>query len=289
MYPILSSTLIDRYLTLLGVLKREPSFDALCEIVRAHALQVPFENISKIFYMKHQNLHCLPSLELYLEGIQKFHFGGTCYANNYYLYQLLANLGYQITLCGADMLDPDVHMVSMVTVENREYLIDVGYAAPFLNPLPRDLTEDYCITLGRDRYVLKPKDIRGNSYMELHRDGSLKHGYMAKIKPRQIQEFEPIILDSFREDSTFMNALLLARFFPKRSILIHNMTLIYSQGTTSNIRIMANQRELVHLIHKKFGIPRELVQEVLDEMELRDDAWSWAPSAHNKSSRLTNH
>jgi hypothetical protein len=125
--------------------------------------------------------------------------------------------------------------------------------------------------------------------MELHRDGSLKHGYLAKPKPRQIQEFEPIILDSFREDSTFMNALLLARFFPKRSILIHNMTLIDSQGARFNIQIMANQGELVHMIHKKFGIPRELVQEVLEGMELRDDAWSWVPSAQNKSSRLTNH
>ena len=125
--------------------------------------------------------------------------------------------------------------------------------------------------------------------MELHRDGSLKHGYLATSKPRQIHEFEPIILDSFRENSTFMNALLLARFFPKRSIVIHNRSLMESQGTASNIRIMANQGELVHMIHKKFGIPRELVQEVLDGMELCDDAWSWVPSAPYKSSRLKNH
>ena len=226
LYPIMPPELLDRYLSLLGLHRRKPGMDALSEIVQAHLLRVPFENVSKLYYKKHRGLRGIPGLETFLDGIERFHFGGTCYTNNYYLYQLLANLGYQNKLCGADMSNPDVHLVSMVNLEKREYLVDAGYAAPFLTPLPRDLTADYTIVLGRERYVLKPQDASSCSRMELYRDGKLSHGYLAKPAPRQIHEFEQAIADSYREDATFMNALLLARFFPNRSVVIHNLTVI---------------------------------------------------------------
>jgi len=268
------SELIERYLNLLGVRRQKPSIDALRELVQAHLSQVPFENISKLYYKKHRGLRGLPSLELFLDGIERFHFGGTCYANNYYLYQLLANLGYQAKLCGADMSNPDVHLVSMVTVEKREYLVDVGYAAPLLIPLPRDLATDYTIVLGRDRYVLKPQDVRGCSRMELYRDGNLKHGYLAKPKSRQIQEFEHVIVDSYQDDATFMNALLVARFYPNRSLVIHNLTVIESQGTVSSIRTLANHDEMAQVIVEGFGIPREFTIDAMNELGQLEDAWS---------------
>lgn len=273
-YPTMPSALIERYLNLLGVRRRKTSIDALRELIQAHLLQVPFENISKLYYKKHRGLRGLPSLELFLDGIERFHFGGTCYTNNYYLYQLLANLGYQTKLCGADMSNPDAHLVSMVTVEKREYLVDVGYAAPLLIPLPRDLATDYTIVLGRDRYVLKPQDVRGSSRLELYRDGNLKHGYLAKPIPRQLHDFEQGIADSYCEDATFMNALLLARFFPNRSLVIHNLTVIESQGTVSSIRTLASHDELGRVIFECFGIPIEFTIDAMNELGQLEDAWS---------------
>ena len=268
------SELVERYLNLLGVRRRKPSIDALRELVQAHLSRIPFENISKIYYKKHRGLRGLPSLELFLDGIERFHFGGTCYTNNYYLYQLLANLGYQTKLCGADMLNPDVHLVSMVTVGKREYLVDVGYAAPLLIPLPCDLATDYTIVLGRDRYVLKPRDVRGCSRMELYRDGNLKHGYLAKPMPRQIHEFEHIIIDSYQDDATFMNALLVAHFFPNQSFVIHNLTVIESHGTVSSIRTLASHDELAQVIFECFGIPREFTIDAMKELGQLEDAWN---------------
>jgi N-hydroxyarylamine O-acetyltransferase len=273
-YTAMPSELFERYLNLLGVQRRSPSIDALCELVQAHLLRIPFENVSKLYYKKHRGLRHLPGLELFLDGIEKFHFGGTCYANNYHLYQLLANLGYQIKLCGADMSNPDVHLVSMVTVEKREFLVDAGYAAPFLTPLPRDLTTDHVVALGRDRYVLKPQDASGRSRMELYRDGDLKHGYLVKPMPRQIQEFEQAIVDSYREDATFMNALLLARFYPDRSLVIHNLTVIESQGTVSNIRTLASQDEMGQAIYEYFAIPKEFTEDAVRGIGQLGDAWT---------------
>jgi arylamine N-acetyltransferase len=272
-HPVMTPDLLERYLNLLGVQRRKPGIDALHELVQAQLVKVPFENVSKLYYKKHHNHQGLPNLEFVLDGIERFHFGGTCYANNYYFYQLLANLGYQISLCGADMLKPDVHLVGVLTVEQREYLVDVGYAAPFLNALPRDLTTDYVIVLGRDQYVLKPQDAQGRSQMELFRDGSLKHSYLVNPVPRQIQEFDHIIVDSYREDSTFMNALLLARFFPNRSLVLHNLTVIESQGNVSRSKMLTSRDELVQAAYEYFMIPKEFTMDVLKDIGQFDDAW----------------
>ena len=265
---------LERYLSLLGIPRQTPSVEALHEVVRAHVMRVPFENVSKLYYKKHDGLRGLPSLERFLDGIERFHFGGTCYTNNYYLYLLLRNLGYQARFCGADMSNPDVHLVSMVTIENREFLVDGGYAAPFLDPLPRDLATDYTIVLGRDRYVLKPQDGLGRSRVDLYRDGELRHGYLAKPEARQIHEFEQVIADSYRDDATFMNALLLARFFPDRSLVIHDLTLIESRGATSNTQTLASLDELGRAVQDTFAIPSDVVDDVLSGLGQLGDAWS---------------
>lgn len=264
--------LLVRYLGLLGVPKRPPSLDALGELVAAHLMHVPFENVSKLYYRKHMGLNNIPDIATYLDGIERYHFGGTCYSNNYYFYLLLANLGYAAKLCGADMNNPDAHMISMVTVEGREYLVDVGYAAPFLAPLPRDLTEDYTIVLGRDRYVLKPQDANGCSRLELYRDGNLKHGYLAKPAPKQIEDFS--VADSFRADATFMNALLLVRFYRDRSLVIHNLTVIESQGTASKSHSLNSRDELGRVVERHFGIPKGIVMEAVGELRQLNDAWN---------------
>lgn len=265
----------ERYLRVLGIPRREPGTGALFELVRAHMLRIPFENLSKLYYLKRFGLRDVPDLDLYLDGIERFHFGGTCYSSNFYLCQLLAHLGYEARLCGADMSKPDVHMATIVSIEKREYLVDVGYAAPFLSPLPRDLAFDHTVELGRDRYVLRPQDERGQSRVELFRDGNLKHGYVVKPNARSIQEFGHIVADSYRDEATFMNALLLARFYPNRSVVIHNLALIESHDGSSSIRALGGRDELVQSVYDCFAIPREVTREVLDDLgQLGGDAWS---------------
>ena len=264
---------VQRYLNILGVRRKKPCLQALSELIEAHLFTVPFENISKLFYRIDRNARALPNLELFLEGIEKFHFGGTCYTNNFYFNQLLKSLGYEIKLCGADMSRPDVHLVSIVTLGEQEYLVDVGYAAPFWMPMPVNLNSDLIISMGSDRYVLKPKDAAGCSKMELYRDGILKHGYLVNPNSRHIQEFEHVIIDSFRDDSTFMNALLLARFSPKRSYVVHNLTAIEYQDSKSISLELKSRDELVHVVKGLFGIPQKFTAAVIKQLGQLRDAW----------------
>ncbi len=270
----LPEEVVDRYLMILGVARREPSLVALRELVAAHLTRIPFENISKLYYRKRLGLVNLPPIRLYLDGIEQYHFGGTCYSNNYHFHLLLRKLGYEAKLCASDMKTPDIHALNMIKIAEREYMADTGYAAPLLEPMPRDLSVDYETRLGRDRYVLKPQDANRCSRLELYRDGVLRHGYLAKPEPRTIEDFSKVIAASFSADATFLNSVLLVRFHPGRSVLIHNLTLVESEGEKSTVHGLANRDELIAAIEQRFGITREIVREAVGQLGTLQDAWS---------------
>ena len=261
--------LFDKYLKLLGVEKSSPSYQMLCQIIRAHLTKVPFENISKLIYKK-QGLNYIPDLATYLDGIENYNFGGTCYANNYYLYSLLKHIGYDVRLCGADMKNPDVHLVSIVTIDGCEFIVDGSYAAPFLNPLPIDLKEDYIINLGLEKYIIKPKDDAGRTKIEQYYDGKLQHWYTAKPRERLIEEFDKVIKDSYSDDAIFMNAIRITKFSEAGSVVIKNLSLtenINNESSTVKITL----KDMPSIIQEKFGIPSEVVYEAVGHFkELRD-------------------
>ncbi len=269
----LSQNDVARYLSLLGVPISDPSLDSLTRIVRAHLAQVPFENISKLYFLKKSGVRELPDVTQYLGGIEEYHFGGTCYATNYYLSQLLACLGYDVVLCGADMSKPDVHVVSIVTIKRREYIVDVGYAAPFLDPLPRDLSADYAVTFGSDRYVLSPKDATGRSRLTLYRNGAARHGYVVNPTPRRIEEFGNVIADSYRQSSAFMNGVLLTKFGLEHSAIIHNLSMIEFAGGVSRNVDLKSVEGLLAAIQLHFLIPADISRAVIEGLSMAQDAW----------------
>jgi arylamine N-acetyltransferase len=268
------NSLFERYVALLGIVRRKPSIDALKELVMAHMTRVPFENISKLYYKKRFQLRQLPDLDRYLTGIEYCNFGGTCFSNNHFINLLLNHLGYDAMLCGADMDASDCHLANIVTVDGREFLIDTGYGAPFLKPLPRDLTHDLEIRLGRDRYVLQPMDERRYSRLDLYRDGKLRHGYTAKTIPRKIEFFASGIESSFSARATFMNSLLVVRQLLNRSTVIYNTTLIQSEGEDFEITRLQDRRMLPEVVEEHMAIPREIVSEALSELVELKNPWS---------------
>lgn len=269
----LSPAEIDRYLGVLGVPGREPSRAALDHLVAAHLIRVPFENLSKVFRYRRLGLVRLPPLELFLDGIERDHLGGTCYANNSHFWSLLVGLGYRARLCGADMARPDVHLVIMVELEDREVLVDVGYGAPFRSALPLDLDQDLEIAWGRERYLLRPRDPLGCSRLDLYRDGVLRHGYTAKPAAREPDYFWQASVDSFRPDSVFMNTFLLRRYDPDRCLAIQNRRLVESTADSVQVRELADEAELVSVAQDRFGVPAEIVTEVLSVVGAAADPW----------------
>ncbi len=258
---------LERYLRVLGVLRRPPGVHALRELTAAHLCRVPFENLSKLLYRLDPGMR-LPPLERFLDGIESNHLGGTCYSNNYHMGLLLRHLGYESRLCGADMSHPDVHVANVVTLDGREYLVDVGYGAPFFAPMPLDSEEDVVVTLGGDRYVLKPRGPDGSSVVQLHRDGKLRHGYRLKPEAREIEEFAGVIESSYSEKATFMNALMMVRFRPGASVSLYNLALLECEGADRRTTELQGPDLLPATIHEKFGANPELVRTALTGISL---------------------
>ena len=262
------------FLKLLGVKKKKTSLKALSELVWAHFSTVPFENISKLYYKKRYNLKYIPSFSQFLNGISENYFGGTCYSNNYFFYKLLKFLGYNAKLCGADMNEPDSHMVIIVTINYKNYFVDVGYAAPFLYPIPLYLKTEYIILAGRDKYIIKPQDNKGFSKLEMFRNDIQKHGYLIRPIAKKIENFNQVISNSYKDDSTFFNSLLITKYISGSFFTIHNMELIESKQNRSTIYQISDMDELANLIERIFNIPLSISREVFKNIKFSGDAWS---------------
>ena len=66
---------------------------------------------------------------------------------------------------------------------------------------------------------------------------------------------------------------LAMRFFPGRSVTIHNLKLIVAEGSHWTERILSGVGELAAVVQENFGIPREVVYEVVADLDLSGDPW----------------
>ena len=107
----------DRYLRLLGIQGIPAGLAGLREIVARHLCRVPFENVSKLTLFGREGAGRVTTISEFLDGIENYDLGGTCYTNNPYLAELLQALGYDADLLGADMTKPDVHTVIRVRID----------------------------------------------------------------------------------------------------------------------------------------------------------------------------
>lgn len=264
---------VDRYLRLLRVGFRTADFPTLTQLTLAHAARVPFENVSKLYRMQRGGLVGVPTIDAHLEGIERFHFGGTCYAVNSHLFSLLRALGYEVELRGADMREPDAHLVIVARVEGREYLVDAGYAAPFLHPLPLDLPRQQEIVHGEDRYVLHPRDEAGRSRLALWRRGKRVHGYVLKPGPRHVGEFAGVVARSFAPGAVFMRTVLLTRYAPGDSVAIHGPRLLRCEGERVAARTIDGRDGLLEEVERWFGIPAHVTAKAVTRIDRLEDPW----------------
>lgn len=253
---------IQKYLSLLEIEELAVSIRSLEKIVRAHIIKVSFENISKLLF-KQRGMNDIPDLQTFLEGIEKYNFGGTCYTNNYYLHLLLKHIGFKVKLCGADMKSPDVHLINIVLIEGNEYIIDCGYAAPFFEPLPIYLKEDFIINFGNETYIVRPKDDYGRTKVEQYSNGKLQHWYSVNPNSRRIEEFRKVISESYLDDAVFMNAIRITRFKDNGSLVLKNLIFTETTGSES-VSKKLEQNELPVFVCDKFEIPADLFHRALE-------------------------
>jgi N-hydroxyarylamine O-acetyltransferase len=144
----------DRYLQRIGITYRPaPGLDALRYLQKQHMLQVPFENID-IYYGVPVGLRT----EAAYTKIVTRRRGGYCYECNGLFHALLQWLGFNSRMIscrvatGKNIGAEFDHMALVVTIQEAEWLVDVGFghfaAMPLLlemDKVQQDGYADYCI------------------------------------------------------------------------------------------------------------------------------------------------
>ncbi|MEY4230207.1 MAG: hypothetical protein RLZZ362_1056 [Actinomycetota bacterium] len=120
--------LIHRYLHAIGMAAGEPTLELLTQIVRRHLAQFPFSSIG---VRLNDALPLDP--ERLFERIVERGRGGYCFEHNGLLFAVLSELGYDVTvrlarvINNGDHLPGLTHRVTHVHIGGTTYVVDVGF------------------------------------------------------------------------------------------------------------------------------------------------------------------
>lgn len=139
-------------------------------IQKQHLLTVPFENLDI-----HLNNPIKTDFDSLFEKIVNQKRGGICYELNGLLYFLLKEIGFTVRIVGAKVEKEGTyfdHMLLVVTIGYKEYLVDVGYGDNFFEPLvfktdyvQKDVKGLYRIVkLDKIHYKLSKLSEKNNNY-----------------------------------------------------------------------------------------------------------------------------
>lgn len=251
-----------RYLRLLEIDGIPRGLDGLRDIVRQHLCRVPFENVSKLLLFRRERAGRPTRLEEFLDGIEHHDLGGTCYTSNPFLAELLRAIGYDAALFGADMSEPNVHTSIRVRLNAREYHVDVGYAAPFYEPVPLD-SLPVTIESGVHRYLLEAGTIPGSCRVTMLVGGEPRHGYLVHPPERRKDFFTPTVVASFERGRTFMRVLRITRCFTSHIAELRNTRLLRHTAEATVERHVSDLPELRHVVRTEFGMPRCPVEDAV--------------------------
>ncbi|WP_233157994.1 arylamine N-acetyltransferase family protein [Actinokineospora bangkokensis] len=126
---------LDAYLDRVGVAAREPSADALAELVRAHITAIPFDNVDVLL-----GTHPGVALPVVFDKLVTRRRGGYCFEHATLLAAALDRLGYpvrrRVGRIRPQGTGPRTHMVVLATADGVEHLADVGFGSGMWRPVP---------------------------------------------------------------------------------------------------------------------------------------------------------
>ena len=258
--------LARRYLRLLGIEGEPCGLSGLRTLVRRHLAAIPFENISKLLLYDREGGGRPITLPEYLDGIEDSDLGGTCYTNNPFLAGLLRELGYEADLLGADMSKPNVHTCIRVRIGSQPYLVDVGFAAPFREPMRLDRLP-IRIEEGSTHYVLDRNGSGDGFRMSTFSGTQHLFDYVGHDPPRPREFFTQVVEDSYSLSSTFLQCLRISRIWDGYSLDLWNRELRRHQGGETAVAQIGDMAALERVVHGEFQMRRCPVAEAVAILE----------------------
>lgn len=176
------------------------NIDTLRKLQKCHLMAIPYSSVA--YELRDAvNIVDLDEDAVFENSIAKGN-GGACYHLNRLFHRLLRELGYDVTAVagstteGREAFGTDIeHMFNRVTLDGREWLVDVGYPGPtYVEPLPVSAAV-------HSQYGSQFRLVEREYGYALQRRGAVTRWsavYTFTTKPRQWSDWKKLE-DNFRE------------------------------------------------------------------------------------------
>ena len=180
---------VKSYLRRLELEKEEPSIRYLKKLHFAHVHKIPFENLDIHYNQKIQ----LDFGKIFRKIVERKR-GGFCYELNGLFYHLLYHLGFDCFIASAQVMNdeeifgPDYdHMITIVKIDDKLILADVGFGDAFSSPKEIDLKK---IQMDYTTYWKFEQDPDENYLLRSSDDASYyRTKYRFNLEEKQIIQF----------------------------------------------------------------------------------------------------
>ncbi|MCF6136640.1 arylamine N-acetyltransferase [Pseudalkalibacillus berkeleyi] len=261
----------DRYLERLGLEQELPTRLFLEKFCRAHLNAVPFENISKLMYLRDYKINKfhIPPIDVYVENMFRYDFGGTCYTNNSHALKLLKTLGYE----GYHVELGKSHIGIMIELDGERLYLDFGSASPFFKPVnfEKDTNNLTAYDIEEIR-ILPDSDNKGTYRFIRYRDGKVvKDDWDFNPDHKMTFEaFEPTITKSNQPGAFFLSHLRCHHYQISQnrtlSLVNNTFSIRYENGEVDE-RILQSEKEITEVLQDEYQLPKLPVVEAIRVLE----------------------
>lgn len=232
-----------------------PSLETLKKLQKTHILHIPFENLD-IHYGIPINLN----LNRIYQKVILHKRGGFCYELNGLFYHLLTEMGFKTRRISCRVYDEKKgygpaydHLATIVLLDSKEYLADVGFGEFCFEPLTLDLNISQDDERGH--FFIDKLD---EDYLRVSKmvDGKFKPEYIFQNIHREYKEYSAMChYHQTHPDSHFTQKkfITIARKNGGRITLSQN-NLKFTSGDIIEERPIKNDQEFEKALHQYFGI-----------------------------------
>ncbi|MFD1737969.1 arylamine N-acetyltransferase [Bacillus salitolerans] len=255
-----------KYLSFLEVEEKAPTYGYLVELIQAHMQKVSFDLCSKIHYFLHQeeNGWLTPPIEVFVQNLYEKGFGGNCFILNPSFKQLVEALGYSVHLVRI----PAGHVAMCVTIENKQYYVDVGYSVPIFEPVKLGKNSSYH-ACGEDVYITKESE---NSYIiDRHRNGASFVKKTIDLTPIEMDDLASDIADSYKDvnDNRFMRRVTATVFKEGIAYSVANNILYVASNKESKEYVFERREDWMKMMKETYSIKEKYINDALAFLEDR--------------------
>ena len=229
-------------------------FETLKKLHLLHMLNIPFENLDI-----HIKRKIILKPELIFEKIVENSRGGFCYEMNGLFYQVLNSIGYKVKMISARVYDtaepsPEFdHMALIVTLDNGDWLADVGFGDSFLEPLklePKTVQKQY----GKS-YKIEVINKVNFKVQNLDSKGRWNNMYRFSLIPRVLNDFDEMcVYNQSSPQSHFTQNRFCSLARTDGRITLSGMKLIERKNGIRKETELENEEEFNLKLKDLFGI-----------------------------------